>query len=312
VDEFAERMIPKGLGGHPGNTVTSSALAGVLVADLTLNLPGPFATRELLQLGARVAKIEPPTGDPMAALFPGQYEVMNMGKELLRWDAKREPPPPELCEADVIVEGFRPGVWEKLCPDVREDAIVCSITGYGHGGFASVAGHDLNYLGYAGVLEDVPVVPPIQIADLAGGAQRAVIQILGALRVRDRTGDGSRIVVSMMHASHRFVAHRCAGEPVPRLLTGGVACYRIYRTADERWLTVAALEPKFWQRLCELLERPDFVGRQLDPGIPELAELFYSRPLRAWSFLFEDENTCVGPVLTLAEAAQALGEPEAG
>jgi alpha-methylacyl-CoA racemase len=306
VDESPGPLIPEGLGVHIANPAASVALAGLLIADLTLNLPGPFATRELLQLGARVAKIEPPTGDPMARLLPEQYEILNRGKEILRWDARQDPPPRELREADVIVESFRPGVWEKLRPDVREDAIVCSITGYGHGRLAPHAGHDLNYLGYAGVLDDVSVVPPVQIADLAGGAQRAVIDILAALRVRDRTGTGARIVISMTHSSHAFVAHRLAGEAVPKLLTGGVACYRVYETADRRWLTVASLEPKFWQRLCELLDRPDFIERQLDTEIPQLAELFRSRPLNHWRFLFNDENTCVGPVLTLAEAAQGL------
>src|SRR5206468_1320920 len=139
---------------------------------------------------------------------------------------------------------------------------------------AGRAGHDLNYLGYAGALADTaPGLPPIQVADLAAGAQAAVIEILAALLARSRTGDGARIVVSMTHGSHRFVAHRLAGEPVPRLLTGGVACYRIYETADGRHLTVAALEPRFWSNLCALLERPDLVERQFEPELPELAAL---------------------------------------
>jgi crotonobetainyl-CoA:carnitine CoA-transferase CaiB-like acyl-CoA transferase len=96
------------------------------------------------------------------------------------------------------------------------------------------------------------------------------------------------------------------GDPVPRLLTGGVACYRIYATADGRWLTVAALEPKFWRRLCELLERPDLVDRQFEPELPELAELFRSRPLDEWLALLEGRDTCVGPVLSLQEAAAEL------
>jgi crotonobetainyl-CoA:carnitine CoA-transferase CaiB-like acyl-CoA transferase len=157
------------------------------------------------------------------------------------------------------------------------------------------------------VLDDTaPSVPPVQIADLAGGAQRAVIEVLAALLERERTGRGARLVVSMTHASHELVAHRVGGDPVPRLLTGGVACYRIYATADGRWLTVAALEQKFWHRLCELVDRPDLVDRQFDADVPELAELFASRSLDEWLELLEGKDTCVGPVLTLQEAAAQL------
>jgi len=284
-------------------------LRGTLVADLTRYLPGPFASRELLRLGARVVKLEPPEGDPVAATSPGWYAALNDGKEISSWDAAAEPPPRVLADADVVLEGFRPGVWERLGATVRDDAVVCSITGFGADGPRALhAGHDLNYLGYAGALADTaPAVPPIQVADLAAGAQAAVIEILAALLDRGRTGRGVRIVVSMTHNSHRLVAHRVGGDPVPRLLTGGVACYRIYATADDRWLTVAALEPKFWRRLCELLERPDLVSRQFEPVLPELDALFRTRPLAEWLALLEGRDTCVGPVLTLDEAAAELG-----
>jgi crotonobetainyl-CoA:carnitine CoA-transferase CaiB-like acyl-CoA transferase len=283
-------------------------LADVLVADLTLYLPGPFATRELQRLGARVVKIEPPEGDPVAATSPGVYEALNAGKEVVVWDAPSEPPPPVVGEADVVLEGFRPGVLDRLGLEVRDDAVVCSITGYGNTGpLAGHAGHDLNYLGYAGALADTaPGLPPIQVADLAGGAQAAVIEILAALHARAQTGRGARIVVSMTHGSHRFVAHRLAGEPVPRLLTGGVACYRIYETADGRHLTVAALELRFWRNLCRLVGRPDLVDRRFEPELPELDALFRSRPLDQWLALLEGADTCVGPVLTLSEAAARL------
>src|SRR5215208_7923242 len=267
-------------------------LRGTLVADLTRYLPGPFASRELLRLGARVVKLEPPKGDPVAATSPGWYAALNDGKEISWWDAAAEPPPRVLADADVVLEGFRPGVWERLGAAVRDDAVVCSITGFGTDGPRALnAGHDLNYLGYAGALADTaPAVPPIQVADLAAGAQAAVIEILAALLDRGRTGRGVRIVVSMTHNSHRLVAHRVGGDPVPRLLTGGVACYRIYATADDRWLTVAALEPKFWKRLCELLERPDLEGRAFDPELPELDDVFRSRPLAYWLELLEGKD----------------------
>jgi alpha-methylacyl-CoA racemase len=283
-------------------------LAGVSVADLTRQLPGPFAGRELLRLGARVTKVEPPEGDSMSQGAPAWYEAINRGKEIIAWDAAREPAPDALLQADVVLEGFRPGVWERLGVELPATAIVCSITGFGATGpRAGDAGHDLNYLGYAGALADTaPSVPPVQIADLAAGAQGAVIEVLAALLERQRTGLGAHIVVSMTHGAHRLVSHRLDGDPLPHLLTGGVACYRIYETADGRFLTVAALEPKFWQRLCELLNRPDLAGRAFEPELPELEELFRSRPLAEWRTLLEGKDTCVGPVLSLGEAAREL------
>ena len=283
-------------------------LRGTTVADLSRYLPGPFASRELLRLGARVVKIEPPEGDPARHSTPGPYEALNRGKELVTWDARSEQPPDVLLEADVVLEGFRPGVWERLGVTLPTTTILCSITGFGATGPRTLqAGHDLNYLGYAGALaETAPALPPIQAADLAAGAQGAVIEILAALIERARTGLGTRIVISMTHGSHRLVAHRLGGEAVPRLLTGGVACYRIYETKDARYLTVAALEPKFWNRLCELLEQPDLTDRAFEPSLPELEELFRSRTLAAWLELLEHEDTCVGPVLTLEEAAAEL------
>jgi alpha-methylacyl-CoA racemase len=281
------------------------SLSGTTVVDFTRQLPGPFASRELLRLGARVVKVEPPEGDPTPEAW---YRALNDGKEIVAWDARSEPPPAVLSEADVVLEGFRPGVWERLGAQLPPRAVLCSITGYGASGpRARDAGHDLNYLGYAGALADTaPAVPPVQVADLAAGAQAAVIEVLAALLERERTGTGTRIVVSMTHNAHRFVAHRLAGDPLPRLLTGGVACYRIYETADGRHLTVAALEPKFWRNLCALLERPDLVDRAFEPELPELAALIRERTLKEWRTLLEGKDTCVGPVLTIAEAAAEL------
>jgi alpha-methylacyl-CoA racemase len=286
----------------------AATLDGVTVADLTRYLPGPFASRELLRLGARVVKVEPPGGDPVEATAPGWYAALNDGKERITWDARSEPPPEVLTDADVVLEGFRPGVFERLGIALSPEAILCSITGYGvTGRHARDAGHDLNYLGYAGVLADTaPALPPVQIADLCAGAQGAVIDVLAALFDRGRTGRGARIVVSMTHGAHRFAAHRLQGEPLPRLLTGGAACYRIYETSDQRYLTVAALEPRFWNRLCALLDRADLVDRAFEPRLPELEGLFRTRTLRDWLDLLEGRDTCVGPVLTLAEAAAEL------
>jgi crotonobetainyl-CoA:carnitine CoA-transferase CaiB-like acyl-CoA transferase len=282
-----------------------AALDGMTVVDFTRQLPGPFASRELLRRGARVVKIEPPDGDTTP---PEWYRALNDGKEILTWDASSEAVPGVVGDADIVLEGFRPGVFERLGVPVDDAAILCSITGFGRTGpRVNDAGHDLNYLGYAGVLHDTaPAVPPVQIADLAGGAQRAVIEILAAVVERGRTGRGARIVVSMTHEAHALAAHRLAGEPLPRLLTGGAACYRIYETRDGRHLTVAALEPRFWRNLCELLDRTDLVERAFEPELPDLADLFRSRTLADWRAVLEGKDTCVGPVLTLAEAAAEL------
>jgi len=298
-------------------------LAGMLVVDLTRYLPGAFATAELLRLGARVVRIEQPGGDPMRATAPGWFDALNAGKESVVCTLPGEAGFARalLERADVVLESFRPGVAERLGvgPEAASARTVyCSITGFGLGGrHEQRAGHDLNYLGWAGVLEDTaPAWPPVQIADLAAGALGAVTEVLAALLQRERTGRGLHVVVSMTHGSHRLAAHHLAGEPRPRLLTGGLACYRIYATADGRWLTVGALEPVFFARLCELLGRPDLAERQYDGAQEELAAgltaIFASRPLADWLALFDGEDVCVAPVATLAEAEADLGTPPPG
>lgn len=294
-------------------------LAGLLVVDLTRYLPGPFASRELLRLGARVVRLEAPAGDPLRELAPQWDAALNAGKESVVCDLKAEPDLGRaLCSrADVVLEGFRPGVAERLgLTDLPEAVVYCAITGFGGGSVQ--AGHDLNYMGYAGALWDTaPAAPPVQVADLAAGAQAAVTEILAALFERQRTGRGRRLEISMTHGAHRFVAHRLTGEPLPRFLTGGAACYRVYPTADGRHLTVAPLETHFWRRLCELLDRPDLADRQWDADqdhlAVELAAIFADRPLATWLELFEGEDVCVGPVATLEEGAASFGiEPPPG
>jgi len=292
-------------------------LEGLLVVDVTRYLPGPFASRELLRLGARVVRLEPPEGDPLRAIAPEWDAALNAGKESVVCDLKREPELGlALCRrADVVLEGFRPGVAERLgLTALPERTVLCSITGFGADGpHALRAAHDLNYMGYAGALADTaPAVPPVQAADLAAGALAAVAEVLAALVARERTGRGARLVASMTHNAHRLVAHRLGGEPVPRLLTGGLASYRIYPTADGRWLTVASLEGKFFARLCALLGLDELVSRQYDVEAQDeiaaaLSARFETRPLAEWLELFDGEDVCVGPVATLAEAAAELG-----
>ncbi|MGH3071280.1 MAG: CoA transferase [Gaiellaceae bacterium] len=294
-------------------------LAGRLVVDMTRYLPGAFASRELQRLGARIVRLEPPEGDPMRHVAPAWDEALNAGKESVACDLKADAAFARalLARADVVLEGFRPGVAERLGvgpSDVPDSTVYCSITGFGaDGAHAGRAGHDLNYLGWAGVLEDTaPGLPPLQPADLAAGALGAVTEILAALLVRERTGRGARLTISMTHGSHRLVSHRLGGDPLPRFLTGGLACYRIYETADRRHLTVAALEPKFFVRLCELIGRPELAERHLvgdaqEDLAAELATVFRARALGEWLDLFDGEDVCAGPVATLADAAVEFG-----
>jgi crotonobetainyl-CoA:carnitine CoA-transferase CaiB-like acyl-CoA transferase len=282
--------------------------------DFTRYLPGPFASRELLERGARVVRVDAPGGDPMRDVAPGWHEALNAGKESVVWDLDRDPDlGRSMCaQADVVLEGFRPGVAERLGIGVRDmiDRVVyCSITGFGTDDRR--AGHDLNYQGWAGLLDDTaPALPPVQIADLAGGALYAVVEILSALLERERTGRGKHIVVSMTHNAHRLAAHRLHGEP-ERTLTGALACYRIYATADGRYLTITPVEPKFWRRLCELIGREDLVDRQYESDqealAGELAAVFRERALADWLDVFKGEDVMAGPVATLAEARASFG-----
>jgi alpha-methylacyl-CoA racemase len=280
-------------------------LSGTLVVDLTRHLPGPFASRELLRLGARIVRLEAPGGDPLRDVAPDWDIQLNAGKESVLWDRERDPQlGPALCSrADVVLEGFRPGVAERLGigpDDVPDRVVYCSLTGFGADDLR--AGHDLNYMGWAGALEPTaPAMPPLPVADLAAGALTAVEQILAALLERERSGRGARIVISMTHRAHELA--QFAGP-----LTGRLACYRIYECADGCYLTVSALEPKFWSRLCELLERPDLLPRANDAHA-ELEEIFRTRPLGEWLDLFDGEDVCVGPVSTFVEASRVFSLP---
>jgi alpha-methylacyl-CoA racemase len=292
-------------------------LAGLLVVDLTRYLPGPFASRELLRLGARAVRVEPPEGDPLRQAAAAWHAALDASKESVVCDLTRDLPFAQaLCDrADVVLDGFRPGEIERIGLQTPERTVWCSITGFGeHGPHAGRAGHDLNYLGWAGALADTaPALPPVQVADLAAGALAAVTEVLAALLERARTGMGARLVVSMTHGSHRLVAHRLGGDPVPRLLTGGVPCYAVYETADGRYLTVAALEPVFWARFCELAGTPELAERQFDPAAgSEVARVIASRTLAGWLEHFEAEDVCAGPVWTLAEAAAEFGGQSGG
>jgi crotonobetainyl-CoA:carnitine CoA-transferase CaiB-like acyl-CoA transferase len=250
-------------------------------------------------------------------------------------------------ESNVLVESFRPGVMARLGLDyaslaaINPKLVYCAITGYGtHGPLAHRSGHDINYLGYSGVLDQfraadgTPVIPNIPIADLLGGAATAVTQILAALWHVSRGGDGTFLDVSMTHAirdndvvTRALLENMDSGDgsrgPTGALcgsralLNGGVPCYNVYRTADERWLAVGALELKFWERLCRALGREDWASRHWSLGQaiggPDAAELtrelaarIATQPLVAWLDLLEPLDCCVSPVLTAEEARHHL------
>jgi len=277
----------------------------MLVVDLSRYLPGPFATRELLRLGARVVRVEPPEGDPMRLVDPGWDAELNAGKESVVCDLKAEPELARaLCRrADVVVEGFRPGVAARLGLEPGPRTVWCSITGFGsEGRHAQRVGHDLNYLGWAGVLEaTAPANPPVPVADFTGSFA-AVREVLAALLERARTGRGARLEVSMTHEAHRLAA--------PPLLTGAAACYRVYECGDGRYLTVAALELRFWQRFLELVGLPGLDA--FAPELPGLEARLRERPLAEWLELLDGEEVCAGPVAALAEAAQECGAAPRG
>ena len=310
-------------------------LAGIRILDLTRLLPGPVATLHLADLGAEVIKIEDPqVGDYARTLGTGQgedsayFRMINRNKQGLRLDLKK-PEGVEVFmrlarEADVIIESFRPGVMDKLGVGYAAIAAVnpkiayCSISGYGQDGpYKDLAGHDINYLGYAGVLDQIgsaggnPAIPNFQIADLLGGALTAAMGILAAVIEAQRTGQGRYIDVSMTDSvlAHTYFAMlrlNDAGQSAPRgtdLLSGGLPCYATYRCADGKHMAVGALEGKFWKTACEVLGHPDWLKRQWDASLRgELAELFATRPRDEWASLFAAVDCCITPILSPEEA----------
>lgn len=315
-------------------------LEGVRVLDLTRLLPGPLATQHLADYGAEVIKIEDTGAGDYARTMGAMggdtswfYQIVNRNKRSLRLDLKH----PEgkalflrLVEhADVVVEGFRPGVMARLGLDhaalaARNPRVVlCSITGYGQTGpYAARAGHDINYLGYSGVLDQMgaaggpPTLSNVQVGDLLGGTMAAVMGIMVALFDARVRGTGRHVDVSMTdaclaHAIFPLAEVLAHGGVKPRgedLLSGGVPCYGVYETADGRHMAVGALEEKFWHLLCDTLARPDLKPGHLAEGEAgarvraELAAIFLSRSQRDWVTVFDAVDCCVTPVLRLEES----------
>ena len=316
-------------------------LSGLRVLDLTRNLPGPFATRLLADLGATIVKVEPPEGDParpLAALF----EALNHGKDCRTIDFRSSADLDRLRawvqEADVLLDSFRPGVLQGLGLDaatlhaLNPRLVMVSITGYGqHGPWAQKAGHDLNFMALSGVLDQMRAptgelaLSNVQWGDLAGGSAMACIAVLAAVFEAQKTGQGRHLDVSMVHGLHaQLVMPQATGAMLAPLLgrrpgagedllNGVLPCYNLYATQDGRHLAVGALEFKFWKAACEVFGRPDWVQRHWQrgqlPGSPdcaalraEVAQLVASQPLAVWSERFAQADACVTPVLTLDEA----------
>jgi crotonobetainyl-CoA:carnitine CoA-transferase CaiB-like acyl-CoA transferase len=314
-------------------------LSGVRVLDLTRLLPGPMATLHLADMGAEVIKIEDTgAGDyarEMGALRDGTsdfFRLVNRNKRAMRLDLK-QPPGRDVFlrlakKADVVVEGFRPGVMAKLGLDydalaaVNPRIVVCSISGYGQDGpYAERAGHDINYIGYAGVgdqigTEAAPVVPNFQIADLLGGALTPVMGILAALIDARSSGRGRHVDVAMTdavlaHAILPLLGFLERGKAPLRgtgMLDGGLPCYNVYRTRDGRYMAVGALERKFWEALCDSLGCPELKGKHIvygeeaRPVKERLAALFAARTRSEWTEVFDRADCCVSPILTIEEA----------
>ena len=318
----------------------SGPLAGLRVLDLTRLLPGGYCTQLLADLGADVLKVEqPPLGDEVRYSPPlaptgesGAHLVLNRGKRSITLDLKADAGRQVLLDlvagSDVLVESFRPGVMERL--GVGRDRLLAAqprlvyvaISAYGPGGpYAQVPGHDINAQAYAGALslangpDGGPAVPYLQLADLASGLQ-AALGALAALRARDSgpLGTGQAVDVAMSDAVSSLLTLAAgayaAGGGVPsgrEALTGALACYGTYRCADGRHLAVGALEPKFFARLCELVGRPELAAWQYDPTRQgelrgALVAVFAERPRDEWTGVLAHEDTCVAPVLDLAEA----------
>lgn len=336
-------------------------LEGIRVLDLTRLLPGPYATLMLADLGADVIRVEdvagegdfvrwlPPTyspkdgGEQVGALFL----ALNRNKRSIALDLKSEQGRETFLrlanKADVVVEGFRPGVMDRLgigwkvLAERNPRLVMCAMSGYGQEGpLAMRAGHDLGYIALAGPLgvggpaEGPPSIPGVPISDLAA-SQIAVSCIVAALLGRERadtrakgSGRGTYVDVSMYDAAIALmIAHvpgTLAGAPMLREqvgLTGRDPNYRVYRTKDDRWLSVANLEPKFWARFTKTIGRPDLdgaaMGAQIDSAAraslhATLEALFRTKTRDEWTALLESADCCIEPVL---EGDEVLAHPHA-
>ena len=317
--------------------VLKGSLEGIKVIDFSTLLPGPLASLFLAETGAEVIKIEKPdVGDEIRLSNPQwgeqsvSFSLLNRGKKSLSLDLK-DPKNlkiliPILKEADIIIEQFRPGVMKRLGLDyesikkINQDIIYVSITGYGqYGPKSMVAGHDLNYIGNAGLLsismgrENDTVVPPALVADIAGGSYPAVINILLALRKRDLNKEGSYIDLSMTENLFPFMfwglgsgfAHNKWPGNSDGVLSGGSPRYNIYKTSDGSYVAAAPLEDRFWNKFCEAIELPKkFIKMQNDQEkvIQEIRKIIGQKDKDYWLEVFNKADCCCSIVKSIEEA----------
>ncbi|WP_346207732.1 CaiB/BaiF CoA-transferase family protein [Caldifermentibacillus hisashii] len=314
-------------------------LQSIRVLDLSRLLPGPFCTMLLADFGAEVIKIEAPDlGDYARQYEPKidensvMFHSLNRNKKSVTLDLKTDEGKDQFFQmvgkADVVVESFRPGVMKRLGLDfpvlekINPRLIYCAISGYGQTGpYAEMPGHDINYISYAGLLELMgekdgkPIVPAVQVADLAGGAYPAVTGILLALLEREKSGKGQFIDISMMDGVisllqstlPNYLMKNIPSKRGEQMLSGGLACYEVYQTKDGRWLAVGALEMKFWRVFCQKIGKPEWIALLNEQDEVQyklkhdIQNVIYTKTLAEWMDIFEDAEACVSPVLTFAE-----------
>lgn len=311
-------------------------LDGITVLDLASVGPAARASRWLADYGATVVKVGPVPAQAGVQIVPPfhAYSAHRGLKRVLvdlKADGGRQAFLRLVDGADVVIESFRPGVIDRLgigypVLSARNAGVVlCSTSGYGQDGpHAEWAGHDLNYLGVSGFLacsgrgpDGRPPVPGATVADSAGGGMHAVVAILAALVQRASTGEGAHLDVSAADGMLALMAlmvdeYLATGAPQgPRsgLLTGRYACYDVYGTADGRWLTVAAIEPRFWANLCEALGLPQWAAHQTDDAVQDevraaLSQAFATRTRDEWVSALAPADTCVAPVLEVDEVVE--------
>jgi len=308
-------------------TLAMLPLAHLRLLDLSRQLPGPFCSMLLADFGVDVLAIANPS-DPMGVGIPFLARNKRHMTLNLKSAAGRDIFLRLASDADIVLEGYRPGVPQRLGIDYETlrarnpRLIYCSISGYGQDGpYRDRVGHDVNYLGYAGVLNFVgaaggpPVIPGVQIADIGGGALMAAVGILTAVIARARTGRGQFVDVAMLDGSVAWNAYHIvmwlfAGKLPARggeQLTGRYPCYAVYETRDQRHITIGAFEPQFWTTLCRHFGREDFIVPQWDDGEKReemfrfFRAAFRAKTLAEWMRELGDKEICFGPVNTLEE-----------
>jgi crotonobetainyl-CoA:carnitine CoA-transferase CaiB-like acyl-CoA transferase len=307
--------------------MTAPPLGRFRMLDLSRQLPGPFCSTLLADLGMDVLVVTAPR-DPFGLGIPFLARNKRSMTLDLKTGAGREIFARLVDESDVLLEGFRPGVMKRLGFDFETlrarnpRLIYCAISGYGQDGpYRDKVGHDVNYLGYAGVLEyggapdGPPMIPPVQVADLGAGSLMAAVGILSALVAREETGRGQLVDIAMLDGAaawnvcHQTI-HWYSGQ-LPRRgkeqLTGHWPCYTVYETRDARFVTVGAYEPHFWATLCRHFRREDFIPEQFSEARREEMFRFFRAAFRGktqaeWMAELADQEICFGPVLDIEEA----------